>query len=309
VSELIAAVAAEFELGPIEDIARPPTGTMNETYLVRAGGRRVVLRRHRRTDRSLVEREHEIMAHARERGIPIPSALRTRSGNRIVQYDGKWHSVFTWAPGIQVTAVDAGRAQSMGMMLARIHDALADFPVEPIVRPVPTIDGTLQLMQRIRAAIPSDTEEDRAAIAYLDSQADAVRQAIPPPDPAEPQQLVHGDYQHTNLFFDGDSVVAVIDWDKAESRCPTQEIVRALDLSLHMDPALCRPFVEGYRQIRPLDPQTLDSAAAIYDFETRHGLWVHDLVYLHNDDRVRQFLERPPFIPYSDRWQKVRDSL
>jgi homoserine kinase type II len=309
VSELIKVVAAEFDLGPIEEISRPPTGAMNETYLVRAGGRRVVVRRHRRLERARVEREHDIMAYAMRRGIPVPAALCTPSGDRLLQYDGKWHSVFAFAPGVQVNSVDADHAYSMGVMLARTHEALADFPVEPVVRQQPAIAHSLLLVRRIQVAIRPDTAEDRAAIAYLDSKVAAIRDGVVPPPPIESQQMVHGDYQHTNLFFDGDRIVAVIDWDKAESRVPTAEIVRTMDLSLHLDPKLCAAFIDGYRQVRRLDPAALDSAAVSYDFDIRHDLWVHTMIYLHDDQRLRQFLRPPPFVPFIERWAKVRESL
>lgn len=307
--EVIAAVAREFDLGPIQEISRPPSGTMNETYLVRAGGRRVVARRHRRLDRSVVDREHEIMSYARRRGVPVPVALRTRDGDHLVRHTGKWHSVFAYAPGGQVNSVDAGQARSMGVMLAQIHRSLADFPVEPTVRERPSVSGTMELLRRIQREIRQDSDEDRAAIAYLESKADAVRASTAPPPMTEQQQLVHGDYQHTNVFFENGAVVAVIDWDKAEARLPTQEIARTMDLSLRMDPALCRAFVAGYREMRPLDPTTLDAGAAIYDFDNRHDLWIHHTIYLRGDQRQRRFLSPPPFVPFSDRWKEVRDSV
>lgn len=311
----LAAIAAEYGLGPVESVTRPASGTMNETFLLRIGDRTVVLRRHRRTDRARVEREHQVMAHARERGIPVPAALRTRDGDPLVFHSGRWHSVFTFAAGQEVQRGDLtpARTRAMGNTLARIHLALGDCPFtddERVARPPHTAEGTLERIERLKAVIctrnPS-SQQDRDALTNLDGQAEALRNfdvsALPPI--TEEPQLVHGDYQHTNLFFAGEAISAVIDWDKVEARIPSQEIVRAMTLSLRLQPALCQAFLDGYRGVRELSDVDLHAAAADFGAALLHDLWVVDQYYRHGNDRVGRFLPSGPFQPFAARWNQL----
>lgn len=316
--DAIAEIAAEYGVGPIRSAARSPSGSMNEVFLLGTDDRSVVLRRHRRTDRSLVELEHRVMDHARRHGIPVPAALVTRDGDRIVEWGGQWHSMFAFAAGrqLEVAELDAARVSAMGAMLAQIHLVLADFPAPDggPARPRPTVAQTLEQLQRIKAAISASAEliqQDGEALEHLDSKARALRAGTPPLEPAniDSAQQIHGDYVHVNLFFDDDTVSGVIDWDKTEVLPPSQEIIRAMDLSLELQPALCRAFIDGYRDIRPLPSAALDAGAAEYGFGHLHGLWVHESVYLRSDDRIRKFLTPAPFVPFSDRWADLRPAL
>ena len=313
---LIEALVAAYGLGPVDDATRAESGTMNETFLVRAGGRNVVLRRHRMTDRAAVEREHQVMAFTRARGVPIPALLRTDGGDQIVERGGRWHSMIAYAPGYQVDGadLDVAKAYSMGAMLARIQVALRDFPdaSDNGIPPQGSAAPTLRRLRDVQAAIRARadmTEQDHQALAYLESKAEALRISQTPPVLEEPRQLVHGDYQHNNLFFDRGDVVAVIDWDKAEHRAPSHEVIRVMSLSLKLQPSLCQALLDGYRDRCPVAISMLDAAARQYSFEQLHDLWVHETVYLRNNDALRRFFTPPPFVPFATRWAELRTSL
>ena len=59
-----------WEIGPIQSIAQPAAGTVNQTWLVTATTGRYALRTYRHHDRAPVAREHAIIAHVRARGLP-----------------------------------------------------------------------------------------------------------------------------------------------------------------------------------------------------------------------------------------------
>jgi Ser/Thr protein kinase RdoA (MazF antagonist) len=279
----------------------------------------VVLRRHRRPERARVEREHQVMALARERGIPLPAAFVSRDGDPLVFHGGRWHSMFAFAPGEQVTASDLGptRARAMGNMLARIQSALRDCPFtddQRVAPPPASVEPTLQRIEQLKDLICArnpQSQQDCDAVAILDGRAQALRTFADTALPAitEAPQLIHGDYQHNNLFFTGDTISAVIDWDKAEARMPSQEIVRALSLSLKLQPPLCQAFLDGYREVRELSAADLDAAAAEFGVALLHDLWVLDTFYRRGDDRVRGFLESPPFRPFAQRWDRMRSAV
>jgi Ser/Thr protein kinase RdoA (MazF antagonist) len=121
-------VLAIWGIKDAQSICVAASGTMNDTWLVNRAAGRVVLRRHRRTDRDDVELEHRVLRHAKFAGIPAPSTLNTPGGEEVVEHAGRLHSLYSWAPGRQVRRASIGhdRAFAMGSMLARIHLGLED---------------------------------------------------------------------------------------------------------------------------------------------------------------------------------------
>ncbi|MET9023008.1 phosphotransferase [Actinopolymorpha sp. NPDC004070] len=317
-------VLDHWGLEPADSIERTESGTMNDTYVVTTARRRVVLRRHRRTDRSQVEWEHEVIAHARAGGVSVPAAITTPDGELVVGHDGRWFSLFTYADGEQVdrTRLRPAHARAMGATLAHIHRALADVPDLPPakVNPTPSPEETLRRMADLAALIERRESFDqcdawaldrlRSKMALLASEGG--RLALPEA-PAGAARLTHGDYQETNLFFTGDGtdvrVAAVIDWEKAEVRWPAEEILRAFHYSLLLAPGLCSAFLDGYRSVSPLAIDDLDLAADIRTFGDVHSTWLPEEIYLRGNDRVRQFVRPGPFVPFSRQWHDLRRTL
>jgi Ser/Thr protein kinase RdoA (MazF antagonist) len=312
------AVLDAWRLEPVEGIAPTALGTMNETFVVTTAVRRLVLRRHRRTERSLVDREHDVIGHARDHGIPAPAAIPTPAGDRVVDHAGRLYSLFSFAPGRQVARDDLipEHARSMGDMLARVHLALADCAfAPPPVADLPSREDTLHRLADIVEVIerrPDPGPQEQWALQRLRSRERWLRSGADPAPPApapEPVQMIHGDYQESNLFFTGSAVAAVIDWDKAEPAHPADEIVRAMYLSLHLAGSRCAAFLAGYRAIRAVGTELLDRAAARYAFGQAHGLWLYETIYLRGDDRPRQFLQPGTFVPFADKWRAARAGL
>lgn len=304
---------------PVRDIVRADSGTMNETFLITTARRRMVLRRHRRTRRDQIEFEHAVIAHARTRRIPTPQLISTPAGHTLIEHRGVFYSLFTLARGHQRSrgTLTPSHARSMGAMLAQLDVALADYPlaVEPVRERSADLSPVTASIERLLHEIEQltePTEQDRWAEDLLRSKARWLRE-VPPPSwqspPVEQLQLVHGDYQDANLFFDADGqVVDVIDWDKTGPGWPPAEAVRAMDHALGMQPQLCGEFIAGYRAVRPLSDEDLELAASNWHFSRVHDHWVLEGIYLRGDDRLRIFLEPGGFVPFAETWRQVRDS-
>lgn len=316
----IGRVLQRWALEPVLSVERATSGSMNETFLITTAQRQVVLRRHRRPHREQVEFEHRVIAHARGNGIPAPAAIPTPQGEVIIDHEVTFYSLFTFARGRQIarSQLTAPHARSMGRMLARLDLALADFPVaapiadERASDPAPVLATIDNLLSSIEQR-PNRTEQDQWAADHLRSKATWLQKATPPvwqQPPVGDLQLIHGDYQESNLFFDDSgSVVDVIDWDKAGVGWPAAEIVRTFDHAFQLHPELCVALIDGYRSLHRLSLDDLDRAAANWNFSRVHDHWVFEGIYLRQDDRLRRFLEQGPFVPFADRWQQLRPAL
>ncbi len=315
-----------WQLSEVTAVNQTFLGTMNDTFIVTTSDRRVVLRQHRLSRcRAMVEREHALMAHARERGVPCPKALVARSGERFIEEAGRLYSLFEHAPGQQVRRrhLTAKHAASMGAALAQVHDSIADCaPVQgrPSDEPwgtaeLPTSAETAHLLQRLLTAIQRRTEAtevDRWAQERVGSQL-AWLEAHPGEPPtlcSRESRTLHGDYQDSNVFFDDhQQVCAVIDWDNSGYGSTAGEMLRAMLLSFDLDAELCQAFLDGYRDIRAADLEDLYLEAELYSWRKLHDTWIYDTVYLNGDSRPSRFITPGTYAPFIDRWKAVHSTL
>lgn len=306
-------------LGPIQAITEAISGTVNQTSLVTTARGRYALRSYRHDERLPIAREHAIIAHVRARGLPAVGPLPLPDGGTILEHGGRFHALFPWASGRQIPrhALGPDEALAMGTCLAQLHRALADLPAEWRVRRDFAIDrgATLAGIARIELAIQGRTTHDAtdaAALAWLTGQrawlARCAADAQIDLTPLE-NQVIHGDYQETNLFFAPTRVSAVIDWDQTYVAPRAWEVVRTLHLAFGFAPTLCRPLLAAYRAVLPLPLADLDHAVAAYALKVGHALWVYETYYLHGNERVRQFFQPGGFISPATQWAHLRPHL
>ena len=296
-----------------DEVTRTPMGSMNETYF--AG--RYVLRRHRSTDVSRLRWEALVIEHVRQRGVSAPGLVPARDGRIVVERsDGLW-SLFERADGSHIRRGEMGEdaAHRMGASLADVHVALEDLPAG---RSAPALSSTeaavresVRLLDAAVEAVDDDVAAARATRSWLrgfaawhgrtGACAAPVRTAT---------QVVHGDFQDTNVLFIGDQVAAVVDWEKAEARMAVEEILRAMHLSFDLEPRLCGAFVAGYRSRCGLSIEELDVGARLYGFERDRSTWILEELHLRGNERVRSTVETmTDFVPFHERWADVRTAL
>ena len=204
---------------------------------MRSAGRLVVLRRHRLRQPSAVAFEHLVIDHARAHGIPCPRIVPSLNEDRIVARRGRLHTLYCWEPGSHAPRGHAGRprAHAAGVMLASIHDALRTIPDGPRDGDgLGDLAATYSRMTQLEDALRSTP---RAGREWILADPDARRrwlaanQNCPDTCVGNPQ-VIHGDFQLTNVLFEGESISAVVDWDKARVAWPLMEVVRSLDHGL-----------------------------------------------------------------------------
>lgn len=297
-------------------VATPDLGTMNEIYLVDTEDGRLVLRGHRRRDRAAVEFEHAAMDTARAARVPAPMPLSSATGSRVVAHEGRWWSLLTWMAGNQPErgTHTPEQANAMGAMLGRVHVVLESLPspAQPPRSAGPTAETVRraeELLSHIEGLADAGADE-AAAHRWLTAQRDWLRRHADDPEPKPgAEQTVHGDYHDANVVFDGDAVSGVLDWDKADSGSPLEELIRATHLSFGLEPQRCRAFVAGYRTVRTAEADELDGAALRYGFRRDRSLWLLDELYRGGNERLRPLLNHRPFEPFEASWESVRHQL
>lgn len=318
------AALSAWRLGPVLGVTLPATGTVNRTVLVHTVSGAYAPRAYRRRaeGRARVAWEHTVISHAATQGIPVCRPIPLPSGETVWEKDGRLFALFPSAPGRQVRREELGDGEvaAAGRCLARVHLAFADFPLAQARHKPFTFDAaaTLDSLTRIEAAIRSravQTDADRDALRHLARRGQWLQQAAGLDEPtrsrfaALPCQVVHGDFQETNLFFEGAEVSAVIDWDQCGVAPRAWEVLRALHLMLGLAPGPCRVFLAAYCALCPLPEAELQEAAACYGVLADQNLWVYEAVYLEGNDRVHPFLALGAFVPFTARWRELARHL
>ncbi len=273
---------------------------MNETWRIDAPWASYALRRHRTNDRARLEWERTVIDHVRAHGICAPRGATA-------DVDGRLWTLSEWLPGepVERESLTTTHAAAMGAELGAIHTALRGLtpPPPPSSRAMP-FETMLERAEAVLARTPPTSPSSTWLQQYL-----AHHRAIGPvaPPTRHDEQVVHGDYQDSNVLFDEHgAVTAVIDWDKAEARTAAEEVLRAVHLSFRLDPARTEAFIAGYRTTHRLTDDDLEHGAVVYGYERDRSIWLHEELHVHGNERLRVLADDATFVPFADRWVETR---
>ncbi|MBA2285748.1 MAG: phosphotransferase [Ktedonobacteraceae bacterium] len=317
------AIWQAWDRGPILATTIPASGTVHRTLLLRTATGEYALRAYRypQNERERVEREHALIAYVQARGIPAVAPIPFAPGETILEHNGRFYALFPYAVGKQVRRGELTREliTEMGSFLAMLHSVLRDYPHERVAQRSFTYDsaGTLAKMDGIEAVIRAQSrlgDVDMRALARLEQQQAWLRShpdAVPAVWTAAQCQVIHGDYQETNLFFEGHTVSAIIDWDQAYIAPRAWEVLRTLHYVCTLEVATCRAFLDGYRRVLPLSQEDLEEAAAIYGMKHTHDTWLYESLYLKGNRRVEALFstEYAGSGLFVSLWPALRDAL
>lgn len=249
-------VITAYDLG---DAAFAPisSGWINRTYRVERGDERFILQRLHPVFSGEVNLDIDaITSHLAAHGIPTPRIVRTIDGARWIDVERPWR-MLTFLEGQTVESLDTPeRARSAGAIVARFHAALADLDHEfAFTRPgAHDTPAHLAKLRRLRASPPAGLEpEERATI---DALADSILEHALPEIPTLPTRIIHGDLKATNLLFDGDVALALVDLDTLAHGTLAMELGDALrswcnrtdesDVDATFDAATFEAAMRGY---------------------------------------------------------------
>ncbi len=246
---------------PIE-IAQFPGGHSNLTYLVRAGGRELVLRRppfgSKVKTAHDMEREYRILSRLFAVYPKAPRALAHCTDLRVI---GAPFYVAERATGVVLRGSRLPRGLAVdAATMRRVSQALVDglvelHEVDPVAAGLADLghpEGYVERQvrgwtERYRAARTDDIPELERAAAWLVERLPA---GEPGRSGARPAALVHNDYKYDNLVLDPSELAtirAVLDWEMATVGDPLLDLGTSLAYWIDPDDA------EDHRQL-PLGP-------------------------------------------------------
>jgi Ser/Thr protein kinase RdoA (MazF antagonist) len=208
-------ILRHYPIGRVTDIRRASSGLMHGTWLVDAEGGRFVLQRlhHKLATPEILHDFRAVTEHLAARGLTAPRLVHTSDGQGVAHdTDGRWWRLSTYVEGETHDAVRSPvQAEQGARMLARFHKAMGDIEHRfESAHPLHDTEGHLRRL-REAAALPAHAEA-LATVAQEVAEVEAqLARLLLPPD--LPRRVVHGDPKISNVLFQGDTAVALLDLD------------------------------------------------------------------------------------------------
>jgi len=254
-----AALLAKLGAGELLDLRGIPAGIENTNYFAttRGGssGNDWVLTVFERLSATQLPYYLQLMQHLARRGLPVPLPRADANGNLVHSLAGKPAALVNRLRGHHQLAPDLHHCSQLGHLLARLHLAVADFPLhQPNPRGLAWWTATAPQVMPFLAAPQQDLLRDELAFQQ--------QLAASPAHAALPRGAVHADLFCDNVLFDGlpghERLTAAFDFYFAGSDSFGYDLAVCLnDWCLdaadgRLDEARAQALLAGYARERPL---------------------------------------------------------
>ncbi|MGE5615689.1 MAG: homoserine kinase [Bacillota bacterium] len=239
------ALLARYTLGDVESLEGIAQGVENTNYFLTTTTGEYVLTLFEHIPREDLPFYVGLMDHLARNDIVCPAPMRMDDGTMIAEVNGKPACIVTKLPGAPRAKPTTDDCRIAGRLLAAIHVAGVEYDAG-----LENWRGRAWRERFAEAVAPKVSAQERALI-----ESENRYQAMHD-DTVLPEGVIHGDYFHDNVLWDGEGQPGVIDFYFA---C---DDVLAYDVAIgvndwcvtpeaRLDPARVHAFIAGYQHLRP----------------------------------------------------------
>jgi homoserine kinase type II len=246
-STTLQAVADYFDLGTIEAVELAP-GT-NANFRVGTTRGRFVFKIVVNTTREDLEAGLPYLQRLEAHNFPATAYYLTAANGTAIYLDGDCVAVaLRQLPG-DMPRSSRSVCRQVGRALAQLHLV----PAEGLPPKPHWLDHTY--LSQALAQATAQVGEDRLPLVL---RAYAALEAFRPQE--MPQSIIHGDLDHTNCLFVGETLSALLDWQEIGVGAPVLDVGMTVlgfcfvGEPVRFAPELCRSLVAGYSEIRHFSP-------------------------------------------------------
>jgi homoserine kinase type II len=249
------ALFTRLGLGTVTELQGIRSGIENTNYYACTAGGQWVLTLFERLSFEQLPYYLELMQHLAAKGIPVPAPQPGEDGSLVHRVAGKPASVVTRLPGSHRMAPDQAHGEQVGQMLARMHQAGADFTGHQ-----PHLRGLAWWVETVPVVLPY--LDAPTAQLLRDELAFQQHFAASPGAQLLPQGPIHADLFRDNVMFDDtagpDLLCGFFDFYFAGTDTWLFDVAVCLndwclDLdSGHLDEPRATAFMAAYESERPL---------------------------------------------------------
>lgn len=248
--DALAAFLTDYDIGSMVAFRGIAEGVENSNFSLRTtAGDFILTLYEKRVDPADLPWFLGLMEHLAQRGVVCPQPVRGRDGSALRHLAGKHAAITTFLPGVWPRRVRQSHCGPVGVALARLHLAGADYPAGRANALGPA--SWAPLLDKCRTGADS-------VQSGLASQLDAALAAILARWPTGlPTGHIHADLFPDNVFFLDDTLSGLIDFYFASTDLLAYDIAICLnawcfeaDFSFNVTKS--RAVLAGYQTVRPL---------------------------------------------------------
>lgn len=186
----------QLGLGPLRALQPIGSGIENTNYFVTTPEGEWVMTLFERLSHAQLPFYLRLMQHLAQRGLPVPEPRPNLQGELVQTVAGKPAALVNRLQGESLEAPDLHHCRELGGVLARMHRAVADFPLQqPNLRGLPWREATAPVVRPHLSAADA-TLLDQEMAHQREVHASAAYQSLP-------QGAVHADLFRDNAMFHG----------------------------------------------------------------------------------------------------------
>lgn len=233
-AEEMAVFLMRYDVGTLVSAKGIAEGVENSNFLLDTTTARFILTIYeKRVDAADLPFFMALLDHLADRGLPVPRAIRDRSGTQLQEIAGRPACLIEFLPGVSVSKPTIAQAQATGEALGRMHAALADFkPARP---------NALGLAGWHALARRCGDDLDSISLGLKQRVTDELDWLSAHWPRELPHSVVHADLFPDNVLIRGDAIGGIIDFYFACTE------VRAWDLAVTHSAWSFAPDGTGYR--------------------------------------------------------------
>ena len=241
-------IAERHGLGACLTVTPIPAGTVNSNYFLETTSGRVFVRLYEQQEVEGVAYEWALLDHLAQRGVPLPRRIAGPEPGAL-RVGGRPVAVFEAVIGDDLcqALVTEERVRQVGAALARASFASRDFTIRREGR------FTFADIERL-LVIAGDAQ--RAELDAPIARLRALHAELAQSAPDLPRGVVHGDLFRDNVLWQGDTLVALLDWESASDGALIYDLAVTLlawCCGGALDWSLACALVHGYQSERPID--------------------------------------------------------
>ncbi len=204
-AEEMAALLSRYDVGTLVSAKGIAEGVENSNFLIdTTGGRYILTLYEKRVDAADLPFFLKLLDHLADRSLPVPRAIRDRSGQQLQVVAGRPACLIEFLPGVSVTRPTTAQAYSTGAAIGRMHAALQSF--DATRNNSLGLAGWRELSKRcgddLNKIAPGLRQRVGEELTWLESSWPH----------ALPRVVIHADLFPDNVLMRGDDVGGIIDF-------------------------------------------------------------------------------------------------
>lgn len=247
-------ILSQYDLGAYTQSEAIQQGTVQTNYFIQTIQGKFVFRYYETRSKKSILFESDLLAYLKEHRYPCPAQVKNMQGAYVGMYRNKPYVIFEFLEGQPIEHPSAHHWQQLVQKAAELQKLTQDYRS----RYTPhrwNYDSDLCRTLAHSEATRLNTKSAREKFAWLARE--LITLDLPP---SLPKGICHCDFHFSNVLFQGDELVALLDFDDANYTLLQFDLVGLIEYWAWphtvdiLDVTKARSVVQEYMKNRPLPP-------------------------------------------------------